>query len=118
VRNAIAKLQYPTNLVHFEVQSQVNKPAVPGIPRYIFTWNYSVNEEQFLQSSITAEVDAGKCELKSLYFYDAGFFNPGQKIDVPLLQPASSLPPSSPLAVPTGESPPPRPILNAIPPRR
>jgi hypothetical protein len=119
VRNAIAKLQYPTNLVHFQVEAEVNKPAVPGIPRYMFTWNYSVNEGQFLQSSITAEVDAGKRELKSLYFYDAGFFNPGPKIDVPLLLPATSLPVSSPLAIPSGKNnPPPRPILNAIPPRR
>jgi hypothetical protein len=118
VRDAIAKLHYPTNLVHFEVEAQVTKPAVPRIPRYMFTWNYTVNEGQFLQSSITAEVDAGKRELKSLYFYDASFLNPGPKIDVPLLLPVDSPPPSSPLAIPTGQSPPQRPIINAIPPRK
>lgn len=118
VRDALTRLQYPTNLLHLEVEAQVNKPAVPGIPRYMFTWNYSVNDGQFLQSSITSEVDAGKRELKSLYFYDASFFNRGPKIDVPLLLPVDSSASPSPLAIPRGESPAQRPFINAIPPRK
>jgi hypothetical protein len=65
-----------------------------------------------------AEVDAGKRELKSFYFYDQSFYNPGPKIDVPLLLPSSSRPPSSPFAMPTEDGAPHRPIFNAIPPRK
>lgn len=117
VRDAVAKLQYPTNLVHFEVEAQVHKPAVPNIPRYMFSWHYVTGEGQVLRSSIVAEVDADKRELKSLYLYDVGFYNSGPKIDVPLLLPATSPPPSAPLTLPKGKSPRQRPILKAIAPR-
>jgi hypothetical protein len=118
VRRMMAKLNYPTNVVHFEVEPQVQKPAVPGIPRYMLTWNYTTGEEQFLQSSIVAEVDADKGDLKSFYFYDQSFYNSGPKIDVPLLLPGAPAPPQSPLALPEEKRRPERPIMNAIPPRQ
>jgi hypothetical protein len=118
VRRALLKLHYPTNLVHFELEPQVQRPAVAGIPRYLFTWNYITGDGQVLQSTIMAEVDADKRELKSFYFYDQSFYNPGPKIDVPLLLPSSSRQPSSPFSMPTENGAPPRPIFNAIPPRK
>ena len=68
VESTVAKLNYPTNLVHFEVAPQVIKPAVPGIPRYVFLWYWSEPEADITQSTISAEVDADKREVKSLYY--------------------------------------------------
>jgi len=115
VRKAVARLEYPTNLVHFEVEPQVHKPAVPGIPRFMFYWNYIVGPNDILQSSISAEVDADNRELKSLFLYDQSFYNPGPKIDVPLLLPATAPPPTTPFALPLGPVPLRRPITNAVP---
>jgi hypothetical protein len=44
------------------------KPKVPGIPRYDFYWERSNETHDDLESRISAEVDADKGELKSLYF--------------------------------------------------
>ncbi len=86
VRRTLAKFNYPTNLVHFEVAPQVHKPAVPGIPRFMFYWYYNQNDE--LQSTIWAEVDADKRELKSLYYDDKSYWNHPPPIDVPISPPA------------------------------
>jgi len=82
VRRTLVKLNYPTNLVHFEVEPQVHKPAVTGIPRFMFYWYYNQNDE--LQSTIWAEVDADKRELKSLYYDDKSYWNHPPPIGVPI----------------------------------
>lgn len=86
VRRTLAKLNYPTNLVHFEVEPQVLKPALPGIPRYQFFWYYNQNDD--LQSTIWAEVDADKGELKSLYYDDRTYWNKPPSVGVPISLPA------------------------------
>jgi hypothetical protein len=88
VYTTVAKLKCPTNLVHFEVAPQVNKPAMPGIPRYMFRWNYSPEGYDVVQSAISAEVDADKGEVKSLYYGDLSLTSRGPNIDVPILLPA------------------------------
>lgn len=90
VKRTIAKFNYPTNLVHFEVKPQVSKPAIPGIPRYMFYWNYSPEGYDVVQTAISAEVDAGKGELKSLYYGHEAFGHQGPKIDVPITLPPES----------------------------
>jgi hypothetical protein len=87
VKRTVAKLGYPANLVHFEVEPQVRKPAVPGIPRYMFYWYYSPEGYDVVQSAISAEVDADKGELKSLYYGNMELGHRGPPIDVPLLLP-------------------------------
>jgi phage pi2 protein 07 len=82
VRRTLAKLNYPTNLVHFEAEPQIHKPALPGIPRFMFYWYYNQNDD--LQSTIWAEVDADKCELKSLYYDDKSYWKHPPPIDVPI----------------------------------
>ena len=118
VRKAVARLGYPTNVIHFEVEPQMHKPGVPGIPRYMFYWNYVVGPNDFLQSSISAEVDAEKGELKSLYVYDQSFYNEGPKIDVPISLSAGVSGPTAPLALPSGKAVPPRPLPSVVPPRQ
>ena len=85
VKLTIAKFNYPTNLIHFEVKPQVSKPAIAGIPRYMFYWYYSPEGYDVVQTAISAEVDAGKGELKSLYFGHETFGHQGPKIDVPII---------------------------------
>jgi hypothetical protein len=117
VRRTLAKLNYPTNLIHFEVEPQVIKPALPGIPRYQFFWYYSQNDD--LQSTIWAEVDANKGEIKSLYYDDKAYWNKPPPVGLPI-----SLPPTAPTNRPqTGSSsrsrlnkPPPRPQSTFNPP--
>jgi len=92
VYRTVAKFNHPTNLVHFEVTPQVSKPALPSIPRYMFYWHYSREGEDIVRSAISAEVDADKGELKSLYYGDIAFGNNGPKIDIPILLP---LPPDT-----------------------
>lgn len=86
VRRTIARLHYRTNLVHMDFDPQAHKPAVPGIPRYEFFWDYIRNDQP--ESAVWAEVDADKRELKSLYYDDRAYWNHPPPIDVPL-----SLPP-------------------------
>jgi hypothetical protein len=63
---------------------QVIKPAVPGIPRYMFRWDYVPEGGSFVVAAINAEVDADKGELKSLFYGDLGFGKKKPPIDVPL----------------------------------
>jgi hypothetical protein len=104
VRRTVARLGHPTNLVHFEVEPQVHKPALPGIPRYMFYWNYSREGDEVVRSAIHAEVDADKGELKSLYYGDMAFWNHGPRIDVPILLPT---PPGTNQPLPRHSSKPP-----------
>jgi hypothetical protein len=62
---------------------------VSGIPRYMFYWNYSEEGDSEVRSSVMAEVDADKGELKSLYYGNITFWNQRPPIDVPILLPAS-----------------------------
>lgn len=87
VRRSIAKLNYPTNLVHMDFAPQVSKPALPGLPRYFFSWNLENAAHDDLQSKVEAEVDADKGELKSLYYDDKAYWNKPPPIDVPLSLP-------------------------------
>ena len=99
VKQTIAKFNHPTNLVHFEVKPQISKPAVQGIPRYMFYWYYSPEGYDVVQTAISAEVDADKGELKSLYYGHMAFWNHGPKIDVPI-----TLPPDSETNTPADKS--------------
>lgn len=87
VRRAIAKLNYPTNLVHMDFPPQIVKPKLPGIPRYAFWWNLENKSKDDLQSKVEAEVDADKGELKSLYHDDKAYWHKLPPIDVPLSLP-------------------------------
>jgi hypothetical protein len=93
VSRAMAKLHYPSNLVHMDFQPTIGKPAIPGIPRYALRWRYtppSLHSEKEgdvdfgLQSKIEAEVDADKGELKALYYDDMAYWNHPPPIDVPI----------------------------------
>lgn len=112
VKRTLAKLNYPTNLVHMDFKPQVIKPKVPGIPRYDFYWEKSNETHDDLESRISAEVDADKGELKSLYFDNQALWHHPPKIDVPISLPepkqtnASALVPSQ-----TPPKPPPRPFV-------
>ncbi|TAL00732.1 MAG: hypothetical protein EPO07_09310 [Verrucomicrobia bacterium] len=90
IRRTIARLGYPTNLVHMDFKPQVITPALPGIPRYSFWWWYENETHDDLQSKVEAEVDADKGELKSLYFEDKSFWNHAPPIDVPLSLPLTA----------------------------
>ena len=92
VRKTLAKLNYPTNLIHMDFTPEIQKPALPGIPRYMFRWNYSVEGDQLVRSAISAEVDANKGELKSLYYGDQAFWSRKPPIDVPILLPPEAMP--------------------------
>lgn len=87
VKRTLAKLNYPTNLVHMDFKPQVIKPKVPGIPRYNFYWERSDETHDDLESRISAEVDADRGELKSLYFDNRAYWNHPPKIDVPISLP-------------------------------
>jgi hypothetical protein len=99
VRRTLAKLNYPTNRVHFEVKPQVHKPGVPGIPRYQFYWYYSREDGDDLQSIIWAEVDADRGRLTSLYYDEKSYWNHPPLIDVPI-----SLPVHTRTATPQGKA--------------
>jgi hypothetical protein len=107
VRRSIAKLGYPTNLVHFEIEPQVHKPLLPGIPRYLFYWYYEPSGD--LQSIIWAEVDANLDRLTSLYYDEKSFWNHPPPIDLPISRPAmqtTNQPPSEiPTKLPSMQSP-------------
>jgi hypothetical protein len=103
VRSTLAKLNCPTNLVHFEVEPQVVKPSVPGIPRYQFFWYFNRNDE--LESAIWAEVDADKGAVKSLYYDHKAYWNHAPSIDVPLSLPLSETNAASPAPIRRGPVP-------------
>ncbi len=88
VRRTVTKLHYPTNLVHMDFKPQVQKPALPGIPRYSICWRFENEAHDDLQSKVEAEVDAGKGEVKSLYYDDKAYWNHPPPIDVPISIPA------------------------------
>lgn len=92
VRKTLLKLNYPTNHVHMDFEPQVSKPGVPGIPRYLFRWNYSLEDDQMVRSVISAEVDADKGQLKSIYYGNQAFWSRKPPIDVPMLLPADAAP--------------------------
>ncbi|HEX5223087.1 MAG TPA: hypothetical protein VFZ59_26245 [Verrucomicrobiae bacterium] len=84
IKQTLAKLNYPTNLVHMDFAPQILKPSVPGIPRYFVSWEFLNATQDDIESKVEAEVDADKGELKSLYFDHKAFWNKPPSIDVPL----------------------------------
>jgi hypothetical protein len=84
VREAMAKLDYPTNYVHMDFAPSVYTAAVDRehIPRLRFEWYYSVKDE--LQSRLEAEVNADDGKLKSLYYDDKAYWDNRPPIDVPI----------------------------------
>lgn len=84
IRRTLAKLNYPTNLVRMEFAPKVNKPAIPGIPRYSFWWWCENETHDDLVCKVEAEVDADKRELKSLYFDHTAFWGQPPPIEVPI----------------------------------
>jgi hypothetical protein len=85
VRSAIAKLGYATNLAQMDFKPKVQKPALPGIPRYSFLWH--VETEDDLQSKVEAEVDAEDGTVKSLYVDHKAWWNKPPAIDIPITLP-------------------------------
>jgi hypothetical protein len=84
IGQTLAKLNYPTNLVHLDFAPKVHKPVIPGIPRYRIVWEYLNETKDDIESSVDAEVDADNGELKSLYFDNKAFWNKPPPIDVPI----------------------------------
>jgi hypothetical protein len=66
----------------------VTKPHVSGIPRYAFYWYYRLKEDEEETSTVWAEVDAAKRELKCLFYDDKYYWSQYPPIDVPILLPA------------------------------
>jgi hypothetical protein len=114
----LAKLNYPSNLIHIDFQPNTLKPSLDGIPRFFFSWPYSQDGQ--LVSKCEAEVDADKAVIKSFYYDHTAFWNHPPAIDVPISLPVQ---PSAPQAESHVEAPhslqrpPERPMLHAIPPR-
>ena len=85
VRQALKKLDYPTNNIHMEDSKtfihgvSVNKEH---IPRLSFEWYYEPNDE--LQSRLEAEVNMDNGKLESLYYDDKAYWNSRPAIDVPI----------------------------------
>ena len=110
VKRALAKLNYPTNLVHMDFKPKVLKPHVLGIPRCEFWWNLENEAHDDLISKLEAEVDMEKGEIKSLYFDNPAFWHHPPKIDVPISLPeprqtnASILVPSQAVPKPSPRS--------------
>jgi len=88
IRHVIRKLDYSTNLVHFDFEPVLRKPALPNIPRAFIYWH--TRGEDDLQSKIEAEVDLEKRHLKSLYYDDKAYWNHPPPIDVPLSVPVKT----------------------------
>ncbi|MGH7990760.1 MAG: hypothetical protein ACREDS_11305, partial [Limisphaerales bacterium] len=85
VRQAMAKLDYPTNNVHMDFAPGVIYPAgyfKKIIPHYFFEWYYPTNGG--LQSRLEAEVNADNGKLESLYYDDKAYWNSRPPIDVPI----------------------------------
>lgn len=87
----LAKLNYPTNLVHTDSAPKVIKPVVPGIPRYFLSWEFLNETQDDIVSKVEAEVDADKGELKSLYFDNQAFWGKPPLIDVPIALPRTNI---------------------------
>lgn len=117
VARTLARLNYPSNVVRIDLPPQlVTKPAIPGIARYMFLWQYTPpsrhsetegDVDYALQSEVTAEVDADKGEVKALYYEVADWGQP-PPIDVPISLPMPSPTNQSP-AKSSGARPAPRP---------
>ncbi len=85
IKRTLSRLGYPSNLVHTDFQPTVQKPSVPGIPRYSIWWWYKANPtDQDLQSKVEAEVDADRGELKSFYYDDKSYWNKPPPIGLPI----------------------------------
>lgn len=84
VRQAMTKLNYPTNNVHMDFAPTVYTASVDRehIPRLRFEWYYSVQDE--LQSRLEAEVNAESGKLESLYYDDKVYWGSRPLIDVPI----------------------------------
>ncbi len=84
VRQAMAKLDYPTNNVHMDFAPSVYKASVATqqIPRLRFEWYYSVQDD--LQSRMEAEINADSGKLESLYYDDKAYWGSRPPIDVPI----------------------------------
>jgi hypothetical protein len=85
VRQALKKLDYPTNNVHMEdAKTFIYTAAVnrEHIPRLNFQWYYETNDE--LQSRLEAEVNTDSGKLESLYYDDKACWNSRPPIDVPI----------------------------------
>jgi hypothetical protein len=113
VVRALAKFNYPSNLVHIDFQPTVGKPAIPGIPHYALHWSYTPpsrhsetegDVDYDLQSKVEAEVDADKGELKALYYDDVAYWNHPPAIDVPISLPVERGPDQA-RAAPSGKAP-------------
>ena len=118
IRRTVAKLGYPTNLVHMDFAPQVSKPAVPGIPRYLFHWYYSLESDSLTRSAVSAEVDADKGEMKSLYCGNIAFRGRKPNIDVPILLPTppkTNQPPVKPSSTPPARKAPRQPLDHPVP---
>jgi hypothetical protein len=112
VKRALAKLNYPTNLVHMDFKPKVLKPHVLGIPRCEFWWNLENEAHDDLISKLEAEVDMEKGEIKSLYFDNPAFWHHPPPIDVPISLPEPKQT-NAPILVPsqTLPKPSPRPFI-------
>jgi len=95
IRQTLAKLNYSINLIHMDFKPKVLKPAVPGIPRCEFWWEFENEAHDELISTVKAEVDMDQGELKSLYFDNKTFRNHLPAIDVPISKPSSRQPEDS-----------------------
>ena len=85
VRQALKKLDYPTNNIHMkDAKTFIFTAAVnrEHIPRLNFQWYYEPNDE--LQSKLEAEVNTDSGKLESLYYDDKAYWNSRPPIDVPI----------------------------------
>lgn len=85
VREALKKLDYPTNNIHIEdAKTFVRSASVDRehIPRLSFEWYYEPDGD--LQSRLEAEVNADSGKLESLYYDDKAFWDSRPSIGVPI----------------------------------
>lgn len=118
IKQTLAKLNYPTNLVHMDFKPKVLKPAVPGIPRCDFYWEFENETHDQILSKVEAEVDMDKGELKSLFFDDKAFWNHPPPIDAPISAPEPRHLNASIPALPKITSKPPPPFVPMEMPKR
>ncbi len=90
VKVAVAKLNYPTNLLTLDFSPQVIKPAVTNIPRIMLMWHKENSDRTDLVFKLEAEIDLGAAEITSLYFDNVALWNKPPPIDVPLTLPQTS----------------------------